>query len=106
MNPTDAKLIHLSDGRAKEIRFTLRTFKTLKSKFKMSFLNGEGWQNIDEDMLPEVLYESLVDKSDITLDELYDLVTIDTVPAIMEAVALAIGGNKQKDEVETSEKKV
>lgn len=88
--PTDARTITLSDGKERKIRFTLKTFQKLKARFKVSFLMGEGWKNLDEDVIPYIVYEALVDKQGLTADIISELITMDHLPVVIECITAAI----------------
>jgi hypothetical protein len=94
MLPTQTQVITFSDGSKREIRFNLGVFKRLKEKFGYSFLNGEAWSKLDETVLPDVIYEALTDKSDMTPDLVAELISIDLIPDIMDSISLALNGKK------------
>jgi hypothetical protein len=98
MFPTDANKIKFSDGTEREIRFSLRTFQILKKKYGYSFLTGEGWNKVDEDSLPEIIYQALVDKTDITADDIADLISGDAIPVVMQAIAASLGSKTDQDD--------
>lgn len=100
--PTDAKTLFLL-GKHRELRFTLSVFKRLKAKFGVSFLNGTGFNQLDEDILPDFIYEALVDKEGVTPELIADELTMDVMPVVMEAIGTAL--NPKGTSANQSEKK-
>lgn len=98
MYPSDANKIQFSDGSEREIRFSLRTFQILKKKYGFSFLTGEGWNKVDEDSLPEIIYQALVDKEGMTADKIAELISGDAIPVVMQAIAASLGAKNEEND--------
>jgi hypothetical protein len=92
--PTEAVTIDLGDGQEREIRYTLGALRRLKKKFGLSALTGELLRSIDEDRLPELLYEGLVYKAGIVdADALADMIVPAAVPYLVAQFSAAFTGS-------------
>ncbi len=96
--PTEAVTVDLGDGKPRELRYNLGTLRRLKAKFGKSALTGELLQSLDEDKLPELLYEGLVDKSDIAnADALAEMIPAAAVPYLIQQFVAAYSGAFPKE---------
>lgn len=100
--PTDPVTIDLGDGTPRKLRYSLATMRRLKNKFGQSMMDGTALQKLDEDKLPEILFEGLVDREGIAdSNALAELVTFQNLPGIIEKFTLAFAGampEKKADE--------
>lgn len=88
--------ITLADGIERQLRYTLGSFKRLKDKTGKSFLTGEAFAALDEELIPLIIFEGLTDKTNLTPEQVADLITTDCLKDVVEAMAQALsGGNAQ-----------
>jgi hypothetical protein len=91
--PTEAVTIDLGDGQERELRYTLATLRRLRKTFGVSALTGELFRVIDEDKLPDILFEGLVDKSGIAdADQLAEMIRPAATPYLIQQFLLAFTG--------------
>lgn len=77
-------------GRARELRFTLATAQRVKKACGFSLLAGV---RLSEEHVPTMLYESLVDKSDIASpDDITERLSMAEFTRIMPQLAVLLGG--------------
>ena len=92
--PTEPVTIDIGDGKEREIRYTLATLRRLKAKFGASALNGDLLRSLDEDRLPELLFEGLQDKSGIPdADALAEMIPPAAVPYLIRQFTAAFTGS-------------
>jgi hypothetical protein len=90
--PTEAVTVDLGDGQEREIRYSLATLRRLRRKFGVPVLTGELLKSIDEDKLPELLFEGLVDKSGITADAIAEMAVPAATPYLVQQFLAAYTG--------------
>ena len=91
--PTDAVTVAFSDGKERDLRYTLATLRRLRKIFGIPVLTGELFRSLDEDRLPELLYEGLVDKSGIAdAEALADMIHPAATPYLTEQFLAAFTG--------------
>lgn len=92
--PTEAVTIDLGDGRERELRYTLATVRRMRKTFGIPILRGDFFTSLDESVLPEVLFEGLVDKSEITdADQLAELMQTRAVKYLVRQFEAAFSGS-------------
>lgn len=94
MNPTDSVTITLRDGKERELRYSLGSMRRLRKKFGNSLLNKEALLALDEETIPELIYEGLIDKDGLDADSVADLLDTrklkETIEKFFEAFAGAL----------------
>ena len=100
MSASEQFYIELSDGVKRELRFTLSTVRRLKKTLGKSFVTGEGLQSLDEDVIPAMIAEALVDKS-LNVDQVADLISLPDLPHIMAELFQAYTGSMPTPDAST-----
>ena len=90
--PTDPVVVDLGDGKDRELRYTMATLRRLRKKFGVPVLTGELLRSIDEDKLPELLFEGLVDKNKITVDAIAEMIVPAATPYLVQQFLAAFTG--------------
>jgi hypothetical protein len=85
----------LSDGKERELRYTLGSMRRLRKKYGKSLLDKEALLALDEETIPELIYEGLRDKDGLTdADAVADLLDTrklkETIEKFFEAFAGAM----------------
>jgi hypothetical protein len=94
MTPGDIVTINLGDGRERELRYSLATCRRLKAKFGKAALTGALLRELDEDTLPDVIFEGLMDREGITsADALAELLHPKQTPYLVERFTTAFTGS-------------
>lgn len=94
MNPSPIHqyYIDLGDGTKREIKFTLGVLRRLKAKLGKSLMNGEAFASLDEEMLPALIHEALVEKN-LTEDEISEMIQVPHLERIITEIVTAYSGN-------------
>jgi hypothetical protein len=91
--PTEAVTLDIGDGRERELRYTLATLRRLRKTFGVPVLTGELFRSIDEDRLPELIFEGLADKSGIAdAEALADMIHPAASPYLIQQFLAAFTG--------------
>jgi hypothetical protein len=91
--PTEAVTVDLGDGRDRALRYTLATLRRLRKTFGVPVLTGELFRSIDEDRLPELLFEGLMDKSGIKdAEALAEMIPPAATPYLIQQFLAAFTG--------------
>lgn len=101
MSALDKHYITLSDGVRREIKFTLAVLRRLKAKTGKSLMTGSALNEIDEDLLPLIIYEALVDKSAITEAEVAENINLPDIQKIVEQMMSAFVGSMPEAKPDT-----
>src|SRR5690349_4091696 len=92
--PTDAVSVDLGDGKERELRYTLGSLRRLRKTFGIPVLTGELFRSLDEDRLPELIFEGLTDKSGIdSADDLAEMIHPAAVPYLTQQFLAAFTGS-------------
>jgi hypothetical protein len=92
--PSDPVPIDLGDGVARSLRYTLASLRRLKAKHGASLLTGAALKALDEDVLPDLLYEGLTDRRGIeSAEALADKLTPSQVPYLIDVFGRAFSGS-------------
>lgn len=86
--PTEPVEVILSDGKARSVRFTAGALKRAGIAVKAL---GEGAEELD--VLICQLFHGIVEKDDLTIEALYELVDARAVPYLGEQLAKALPEN-------------
>jgi hypothetical protein len=93
LTPTDSVAIDLGDGTTRHLRYSLGSMRRLKKKFGATMLSAETLRALDEDKLADLLFEGLVEKEGLTLDDMADLIDARRIKDLVEAFSLAFSGS-------------
>lgn len=94
MAPTETVTVDFGDGRERELRYTLATCRRLKAKFGKAALTGALLRELDEDTLPDVLFEGLQDREGIaSADALAEMLHPSQTPYLVERFTAAFTGS-------------
>lgn len=98
--PTDPTPIFLGDGKTRHLRYSLRTMQRLRKKLGQSLLSKDALLALDENTIPELIYEGLVERADFpSSEEVADLITFQNLKYVIETFAEAwIGALPEKKE--------
>jgi hypothetical protein len=91
--PTDAVAINLGDGKPRHLRYSLGSLRRLKAKFGATLLSAATLNALDEDKLTDLLFEGLVEKEDLTLEAMADLIDARRIPDLVRAFSEAFSGS-------------
>lgn len=93
--PTEAVTIDLGDGKERELRYSLATLRRLRTKFGTAILGGELFRSTDDmDRLPDILWEGLIDKSEIKdADQMAELIHPAAAPWLIMQFYAALNGS-------------
>lgn len=92
--PTESVTVNLGDGVERELRYDMGVMRRLKKMFGQSIMTGEALQSIDEDRLPELLFEGLKDREGIVdADALAARIIPAAVPYLIKQFTLAFTGS-------------
>ena len=87
--PTDLVEVQLGDGQTRHLRYTLGSMKRLKKKFGTSMMSAESLKALDEDKLADLIYEGLVEKDGMSLEDMADKIDTRKLAHIIERFSLA-----------------
>lgn len=94
ITPTDSVSIILSDGVERELRYTLGSMRRLRKKYGKSLLDKEALLALDEETIPDLIFEGLSQKEGLTADAVADLLDTrklkETIEKFFEAFAGAL----------------
>jgi hypothetical protein len=91
--PTEPVVVDLGDGKERELRYTLATLRRLRKRFGLAVLNGELLRTLDEETLPELLFEGLVDKTGLSPDAIAEMVVPAATPYLVHQFIGAFTGS-------------
>lgn len=92
LNPTDSVTITLSNGVQHELRYSLGSMRRLRKKYGKSLLDKETLLALDEETLPDLIFEGLTDKEGLTADQVADLLDTRKLKETIEAFFAAFAG--------------
>jgi hypothetical protein len=93
--PTDSVELDLGDGKIRHLRYSLGSMRRLKKKFGKTLIAPDTLMAMDEDTIPELIFEGLVDREGIaTSDELADLIDTRRLKELLEVFFAAFAGSK------------
>ena len=92
ITPTDPVAITLSDGVERKLRYGVGSMRRLKAKFGKSLMNKDALLSLDEDTIPELIFEGLMDKDGLSPDEVADLIDTRRIKEVCEKFFEAFTG--------------
>lgn len=92
LTPTDSVEIDLGDGKPRHLRYSLGSMRRLKKKFG-SMMSAETLATLDEDKLADLLYEGLVEKEGLSVDDMADLIDARRLKELVEGFSQAFSGS-------------
>jgi hypothetical protein len=93
--PTDSVELDLGDGKLRHLRYSLGSMRRLKKKFGKTLLSPDTLMAMDEDTIPELIFEGLQDRDGLaTSDDVADLIDTRRLKEILEAFFVAFAGSK------------
>lgn len=99
ITPTDPVSITLSDGVERELRYTLGSMRRLRKKYGKSLLDKDALLALDEETIPDLIFEGLSSKEGLTADDVADLLDTrklkETIEKFFEAF---VGALPEKNE--------
>jgi hypothetical protein len=104
MTPTEQFYVTLSDGVKREIRFSIATLKRIKAKTGKSFMREATFEEMDEDVVPTLLFEALVDKSSLNEDFVAENISMKDFNRIYIETMTAFAGSLPPHDPEAQEK--
>ncbi len=93
LTPTESVEVDLGDGKLRHLRYSLGSMRRLKKKFGKTLMSSETLRSLDEDTLSDLLYEGLVEKEGLSVDDMADLIDARRIKDLVEAFSLAFSGS-------------
>lgn len=92
INPTDSVSITLA-GKERELRYSLGSMRRLRKKYGKSLLDKEALLALDEETIPELIFEGLQDKDGLAdADAVADALDTRKLKETIEAFFAAFAG--------------
>lgn len=99
LHPTDSVSITLADGKERQLRYSVGSMRRLRKKYGASLMKQETLLSLDEETLPDLILEGLVEKDGLTVDDVAELMDTRRMKQIMEAFQEAfVGSLPEKNE--------
>lgn len=92
--PIDPVEIDLGDGKIRHLRYSLGTMRRLRKTLGRTLLTKEALLALDEESIPELIFEGLLEKSDFaSSDDIAELIGLPNLKYIVETFVAAWTGS-------------